>query len=199
MPALLKFTPEGPNILWGRTEFSIGFDSLNSVVQFDQRLTHFSDRITLNATSVLHDGKMFDFAIAPTAQFFLRDESGVRLGATAVARWDWGRNSLGTTLGWTAATQSSPTNPAGIADWSTGYGRRLAADGRLSHFTPHANLQIEKATGVHRQISLFEGIEYQVTERIAVDVSGQHYGLGSGAVDHQAVIALTVHFGKISN
>jgi hypothetical protein len=199
MPALVKFTPVGSNILWGRTEFSIGFDSLSSALQFDQRVNQFSDRITLNATSVLRDGKIFDFAIAPTAQFFLRDESGARLGATAIARWDWGRNSLGTTLGWTAATQSSPTNPAGIADWSVGYGRRLAADGALGHLTPHTNLQIEKATGVQRQISIFEGIEYQITQRIAVDISGQHYGLGSGAVDHQAVIALTVHFGKLSN
>ncbi len=199
MPSLIKFTPEGTNILWGRTEFSVGFDSLSSVLQFDQRINQFSDRITFNATSVLHDGKIFDFAIAPTAQFFLRDESGARLGATAIARWDWGRNSLGTTLGWTAATHSSSTNPSGTVDWSLGFGRRLTPDGALGHFTPHTNLQVEKSTGLQRQIAIFEGIEYQITDRIALDFSGQHYGLGSGAVDHQAVIALTVHFGKLSN
>ncbi len=194
MPSLIKFTPEGSNIIWGRTEYSIGFDTVNSVLLFDQRINHFSDRVTLAATSVLRDGKIFDFAVAPSASFFLRGEQGARLGATAIARWDWGHNSLGTTLGWTAATHSSPTNPAGIADWSTGYGRALG-----HHLTPHTNLQVEKASGLRRQISAFEGIEYQITGRVALDFSGQHYGLGSGAVDHQAVVALTVHFGKLTD
>ena len=199
MPSLFKFTPVGSNIIWGRTEYSIGFDTVNSVLQFDQRINHFSDRVTLAATSVLRDGKIFDFAVAPSASFFLRGEQGARLGATSIARWDWGRNSLGTTLGWTAATHASPTNPSGIMDWSTGYGRRLAAGGAWRHLTPHTNLQVEKASGLTRQISVFEGIEYQITGRVALDFSGQHYGLGSGAVDHQAVIALTVHFGKLTD
>ena len=198
MPSLLKITPKGSNTIWGRTEYSIGFDTVNSVLRFDQRINHFSDRVTLAATSVWRDGKIFDFAVAPSASFFLRDEKGARLGATAIARWDWGRNSLGTTLGWTAATHSSPTNPSTIMDWSAGYGRRLAAGGAWGHLTPHANLQVEKASGVTRQISVFDGIEYQITGRIALDFSGQHYGLGSGAVDHQAVIALTVHFGRLT-
>lgn len=198
MPSLIKFTPEGSTIIWGRTEYSIGFDTVSSVLQFDQRINHFSDRVTLAATSVLHDGKVFDFAVSPTAQFFLRGEQGARVGATAIARWDWGFNSFGTTLGWTAATHSSPTNPAAIMDWSAGFGRPLAARGALAHLTPHANLQVEKATGMQRQISVFEGIEYQIAGRVALDFSGQHYGLGSGAVDHQAVVALTVHFGKLT-
>ena len=199
MPSLIKYTPEGSNIIWGRTEYSIGFDTVNSALRFDQRINHFSDRVTLAATSVLRDGKIFDFAVAPSASFFLRGDRGARLGATAIARWDWGRNSLGTTFGWTAATHSSPTNPSGIVDWSTGYGRRLAAGGAWGHLTPHTNLQVEKASGVTRQISVFEGIEYQITGRVALDFSGQHYGLGSGAVDHQAVVALTVHFGKLTD
>lgn len=198
MPSLIKFTPKGSNIIWGRTEFSIGFDTVNSVLEFNQRINHFSDRVTVAATSVLRDGKIFDFAVAPSASFFLRGEQGARLGATAIARWDWGRNSLGTTLGWTSATHSSPTNPSVIADWSTGFGRRLAEKGAWRHLTPHTNLQLEKASGLRRQISVFEGIEYQITSRLALDFSGQHYGLGSGAVDHQAVIALTVHFGKLT-
>ena len=198
MPSLLKITPEGSHILWGRTEYSIGFDTVSSAVQFDQRINHFSDRVTVAATSVLRDGKIFDFAIAPSVSFFLRDQQGARIGATAIARWDWERNSLGTTLSWTAATHSSPENPAGIMDWSTGYGRRLAAGGAMGHLTPHVNVQVEKASGVRRQVSVFEGIEYQITGRVALDFSGQHYGLDSGAVDHQAVVALTVHFGRLT-
>ena len=46
MPSLIKFTPEGSNIIWGRTEYSIGFDTVSSMLQFDQRINHFSDRVT---------------------------------------------------------------------------------------------------------------------------------------------------------
>jgi hypothetical protein len=197
MPSIVKYTPAGTNILWGRTEYSVAFDSIDSVPQSGQRITQFSDRVTFSANAVLHDGEKLDFAIAPQATFFLRDESGARLGATAIARYDVGRNSMGATLSWSAATSPSPTNPAGSWDFGGGFGRRLAASGAWGHLTPHLNAVYERSIGFAGTLAAFAGIEYQITERVAVDASGQRFGLAGGSPDRQIVVGLTLNLGKL--
>jgi len=197
-PSTVRYTPEGPYIFWGRTEFSASFDSLSSAVQFDDRATQFSDRVTVAANCVVYDGKELDIAIAPQTSFFLRGDRGVRAGATAIARYDHGRNSAGMTVTWTAATAASATNPAGTLDIGLGYGRRLMASGPLSHLTPHVNWLWERSTGNGgAQISLFEGAEYQITDNVAVDFSAQHFSVWGGQVDHQIVVGLTVNAGHL--
>ena len=197
MPSVIKYTPMGKSILWGRTEFSAAFDSVDSVPQTGQRITQFSDRVTFAANSVLFDGERLDIAIQPQATFFLRDESGSRLGATAIARYDVGRNSMGATLGWTGATAPSPNNPSGSWDFGVGFGRRLAASGALGHLTPHTNVVYERSTGTGSAWAAFAGVEYQITERVAVDVTGQRFGLRGGSPDRQIVVGMTVNFGKL--
>jgi hypothetical protein len=196
-PSAIKYTPEGTHPWWGRTEFSAAFDTLSSVVEFDNRTTQFSDRLTLAANCVVHDGDRFDLAIAPQASFLLRGDEGQRFGATAIGRYDWGRNSAGATLTWTGATAASATNPAGTLDLGAGYGRRLKASGSLGHLTAHANWLYERSTGVGRTVSLFEGVEYQITDKVAVDFSGQHFSVWGGAPDHQVSVGLTVNTGRL--
>jgi len=197
LPSTIKYTPEGKYIWWGRTEFSLSFDSLASTVQFDDRATQFSDRMAFAANCVVYDGVKLDIAIAPQVSSFLRGESGVRAGATAIARYDAGRNSTGVSVTWTAATVTSPSNPAGTFDVGYGFGRRLMESGPLSHLTAHTNVLYERATGTARQISLFEGVEYQITEKVAVDFSGQHFSVWGGQVDHQITVGLTVNTGRL--
>jgi hypothetical protein len=197
MPSIVKYTPKGKSILWGRTEYSAAFDAIDSAALAGQRTTEFSDRVTFAANAVLKDGEKLDIAIQPAATFFLRGESGARLGATAIARYDVGRNSMGATLSWTAATVPSPTNPAGTWDFGGGLGRRLAASGAWGHLTPHVNAVYERSTGFEGTWAGFAGVEYQITERIAVDVTGQRYGLAGGNPDRQVVLGLTMNFGKL--
>ena len=185
MPAAIHYTPEGPSIFWGRTEFSASFDSLN----YDGTVRHFGDRASFAATTVLVDGKHLDIAIAPMASFLLRGDSGVRAGATAIARYDAGRHSGGVTLSWTGATSPSATNPAGTFDLGFGYGYNL---GKI---TPHANWVWERSTGISRQISIFEGVEWQVNDPLAIDFSVQHVSLWGGARDTQYVVGVTVNTG----
>jgi hypothetical protein len=197
MPSVIKYTPKGTSILWGRTEYSAAFDAIDSVALTGQRNTQFSDRVTFAANAVLKDGEKLDIAIQPAGTFFLRGEEGARLGATAIARYDVGRNSMGATLSWTAATAPSPTNPAGTWDFGGGFGRRLAASGAWGHLTPHVNVVYERSTGFERTWAGFAGVEYQITERIAVDFTGQRYGLAGGSPDRQLVVGLTMNFGKL--
>jgi hypothetical protein len=192
-PTTIRYTPEGRYVWWGRTEFAVSFDSLN----YDGSASHFGDRVTAAATCVVRDGEKLDIAIAPTATVLLRGDSGARLGATAIARYDVGRSSMGITAGWTSATHASVTNPASIVDIGAGYGYRLKPSGPLGHLTVHTNWQWEKATSTVRQLSVFEGVEYQINDPFAVDFSAQHLAAWGGQIDHQIVVGLTVQTARL--
>ena len=69
--------------------------------------------------------------------------------------------------------------------------------GPLSHLTAHTNWLYEKSTGDQREISFFEGVEYQITEKVAVDFSGQHFSVWGGEVDHQIAVGITVNLGRL--
>src|SRR5262249_54638402 len=113
-------------------------------------------------------------------------------GATAILRYDAGRSSTGVTFSWSGPTHASDTNPAGTADLGGGVGFRLMPRGPLGHLTAHTNWLYEKSTGGERQISVFEGVQYQITEKVAVEFSAQHLNVWGGATDHQIVVGLTV-------
>ena len=196
MPSTLRYTPKGGHLLWGRTEYSAAFESFTNLSAGDHRVTQTGDAVTLSATTVVVDGEKFDIAVAPQATLFLRNESGARLGATAIARYDAAGNSLSSTLTWSAATQASDGNPARITDVGFGFGRRLGTAGLAQKLSPHVNAVWERATGLPGTFSLFEGMEYQVSERVAFDVSGQHFNLRGGAVDHQIVAGFTFNLAR---
>jgi hypothetical protein len=194
MPSTIKYTPQGPFIVWGRTEYSVSFDALDSIAIRDRHVTQFSQAMTLTATSVLFDGERLDIAVAPQATVLLRGDSGMRLGAVAIARYDVGQNSIGGTFAWSGATHASDTNPAGTFDIGAGFGRRLAPRGLLGKFTPHVNVVWERSTGVDPIMSMYEGVEFQMTDRFALDVTGQHLGV-NGTVEHQVVFGITLGIG----
>ena len=78
------------------------------------------------------------------------------------------------TATWTAATVPDDANPAGTFDLGAGYGFQLAESGPLHRLTPHTNWVWEKSTGVPRQISVFEGVEYQATDNFAITQKGRN-------------------------
>ncbi len=193
MPSAIRYTPEGGHILWGRTEYGLSFDGVTSVDAGGARLTRFSQAVTVTAAAVLLDGDKFDVAVVPQATFFLRDESGARLGAVAIARYDSGHNSTGMTIGWSGATHSSDSNPAGTVDVGFGFGHQLS--GHFEKLTPHVNAEWEKSTGKAKALLAFEGVEYQVSERLAFDLSAQHVAGAGNTPDHQVAIGLTFNVG----
>jgi hypothetical protein len=197
MPSAVKYTPSGTNVIWGRTEYSAAFDTVTSAQVGGSRLTRFSQAVTLTATSVLHDGQKLDIAFAPQATIFLRDESGTRLGGVAIVRYDSGYNSIGGSASWSAATHSSDSNPGGTWDVGFGFGRQLSGSPLLEKFTPHINAEWEKSTGQRNAVLAFEGIEYQATERLAFDISAQHFAGAGNPPDHQIAFGITLNIGKV--
>jgi hypothetical protein len=197
LPSAIRYTPNGNSLLVGRTEYGVGFDTISSAVNTVSRSTQFSDRMTFAATSVVYGSTHFDVAFAPQLTAFLHGDSGIRAGATVIARYDGGGNTISGTASWTGATTASDTNPAGTWDFGAGFGRPLGQKGLLSQFTPHANLTLEKSTGFDRTLAIFGGIEYQLTQRVAIDFSGQRFGLVGGGEDRQVLVGLTINLGKL--
>lgn len=181
LPTALKYTPTG----W-RTELSAGVDTLAHVLEDSGDAgTHFSDHVNLAATTAFRAGEHFSWAFAPAISVFLRNESGCRIGGSLLGRYDRGGNTFSASAAWSGATRVSPTNPAGIFDLTGGYGHKFG------RFTPYGTVQLERATGLAGGYSIFEGIEYEVNNRLSLDISGQHYGLNSPVADHQIVAGLT--------
>jgi hypothetical protein len=197
LPSGLRYTPAGRHIIWGRTEYSVAFDTVTSADVVGGRLTQFSQALTLTATSVLHDGEKLDIAIAPQATLFLRDESGARLGAVAIARYDSGHNSIGGTVSWSGATHHSDSNPAGTLDLGVGFGRQLSGSHVLEKLTPHLNAEWEKSTSQNAALLASEGIEYQVREQLAFDLAAQQFASTGRAPDHQIAFGMTLNLGKV--
>jgi hypothetical protein len=196
-PSALKFTPGGNSFFWGRTEYSVTFDSIASEVNDGSRAFHFSDRVMFAATAVVFDSEHLDVALAPQVTALLRNDSGFRIGATTIARYNKGLNDLGAYLGWSGATSATDTNPAGVWDFAAGYGRQLASSGLPSQFTLHATTQLERSTGFESNLAVFAGVEYQITPRFALDLSANRFGLTGGNPDRQLMLSLTITLGKI--
>ncbi len=75
----------------------------------------------------------------------------------------------------------------------------MANSGRLSHLIPYCNLQLERSTGLSRQWAVFEGFQWEFTRAVSLDLAGQRYNLGGGAVANQLAATLTVNFGRPRN
>lgn len=195
-PSAIRFTPDGPGLFIGRTEYSVAFDSVSSAVNTGVRSTQFSDRLTFAATSVVYASEHFDIAVAPQVTTLLRGDSGLRLGGTTIARYDGGRNTIGFIASWSAATVASDTNPAGTWDLGGGFGRQIADKGFWSKVTPHANVNWERSTGFERTVAVFGGVAYDLTDRFSVDFSGQRFGLVGGGEDRQVLVSFTLNLGK---
>jgi hypothetical protein len=198
-PTLWKFTPDGGKLLHGNTEFSLGYDTAVSDYASGPLATHFSDHLNLNMTSEIIDAGHFSLAAGPQAGFWLRSDSGARLGAVAIARMDWGPaqiHSAGLLISWTGATHPSAVNPESTLDVGTGYSRKLGSRGRAALVTPHLNLQFEQSKGAAGFGIVTEGLEFQFSRRLAVDLTGQQAGLGTGLIDQRIVAAVTLNLGR---
>jgi hypothetical protein len=196
LPTALKLTPSANPGFWGRTELSVSFDALSSSAENSSNSTQFSDHVSFSATTVFYAGERLNLALAPIASFLLRGDRGARLGAAAIARFDSGLNSAGATITWTGATVSSVSNPSGVWDIGGGLGRRLANSGAWSRLTPHGNIVYERSSGDVRRVSVYEGLEYQVTRKLAFDISGQQMNVHSSSPDHQVVFGITWNLGR---
>ena len=185
-PILLKYTAAGDSLLLGRTEFSVGFD-----------YAHASNDITLAATSLLYDGEHWNVALAPTLTIVRQDGSGIRAGATMITRYDHGPASFGATATWSKASLPGPGTPADLASFGLGGGVRLAAAGWRSRLTLNGNALSEHASATRAATSTFEGIEWEITKRAALNFVVQQSDWRGPSRDNIFLAGLTINLGRI--
>jgi hypothetical protein len=183
-PTTINYTPYG----W-QTELSLGFDSVDSLQGTQpNRVTGFSTYMSFTAITAFDIGKNFSWAFAPLVTVMLRNDSGVRVGGSLYASYDFGANTVSGNATWTAATTASTTNPAGLFDMQAGYARKI------KKFTPYANMQIERATDVSVQYSVIAGVSYDLNDKLTFDLSSQTFGVNTGSPDQQIVAGVTWNF-----
>ena len=175
MPSLLKVTPLTGDSLLARTEFSLGFDAIDI-----EEAIHSSNHLTLSALTVLTSGPKFSLAAGPQVNWSTRGDAGIHAGGVGLARWDLGAHNLGLTGSWN-----------GVLDLGAGYGVQIG------RFTPHVNVQWERAKSVRGFYSATEGVAFQLSKKLTLDLVGQHLGAATGPVDHQVQCGLIYNLGKI--
>lgn len=197
LPTLLKFTPDVSDGIFSGTEFSVGFDSISSVEIGNDSDTRFGDRIGFAVRRALYQNGGFSFGVAPQAVFFLRGEEGARLGASAIAVYSFGKNSVVANLLWSAATDASENNPRQQTGVIAGYSRTLGSGPRLSRASAFAEFLQEFPSDEPSRVSLMQGVTYRVRPDLVVDFSLQQNGLAATPFDLIFATGLTYNFGRI--
>ena len=195
LPAALKFTPDVENVLLRETEFSLGFDAYSTLSADGRRRHQFGDRLAFNLRRALHRGEHFSFALAPRATFFLRDEKGARLGATAIGAWSYGLNTVVANLTFTGATSPSDNNSQRQTDIALGYSRTLGESGLANRFGVFAEYQHEFPSGRANPVSLMQGITFRARPDLVLDFAVQQSGVADGPLEVQLLGGLTVNLG----
>lgn len=70
----------------------------------------------------------------------------------------------------------------------------MASSGWAGRLIAHPNLVWGRSTSARGFYSLFEGVEAELSDCVALDVSMQHVGLRS-VIDRQVLVGLTVSLG----
>ena len=155
-------------------EFSVGFDSISRVDMGSDRDTRFGDRIGFAIRRALYESGGFSFGVAPQAVFFLRDEEGARLGASAIAVYSFGPNNLVANLVWSVATDASENNPSRQSSVIAGYSRTLGSGPRSSRAAAFAEAGYPLDSGDPK-------ILWLGSKRLVPLARIERYGVGSTA------------------
>ena len=195
LPAFLKFTPDVAG-LFSQTELGVGFDLVSSVSIAGNRETRLGDSLSFSVRRAVYEGGSFSVALAPLASFFLREKEGVRLGATGIAVYSWGLNSLVGNLTWTGATRPSTENPSGQVDVSFDYVRSLGSRCVWERLAIFAGALYENPTGHSVSVSLAQGMSYKLRPHWVLDLAVVERGLAFGPSEWEILGGATVNLGR---
>ena len=197
LPTMLKFTPDVGAGVFRQAEFSVSFDALQRDSSGAETESRFGDSLLLAVRRPVLEGDSFSVAVAPLAQFFLRDQAGARLGLLGIAAYSSGLEAVVANFTWTAATSSSPANPAHKYDFALDYAHTMGSTGIASRLGVFAGILIEKPTQADTSVSMSQGITYRMRPDLVWDVAIVENGLASGQAGYQVLAGLTVNLGRL--
>ncbi len=196
LPTMLKFTPDVSGV-FHRAEFSMSFDTLQRDSSGAETESRFGDSVLLAIRRPVWEGDSISVAVAPLAQFFIRDLEGARLGLLGIVAYSSGLNGVVGNLTWTSATSSSSANPAHKYDFAVDYARTLGFSGTASRLGVFAGVWIEKPTRTDTSVSMSQGITYRIRPNLVWDVAIVENGLAAGPARYQVLAGLTVNLGRL--
>jgi hypothetical protein len=178
-------------------EFSLGFDSLERVVDGDQSKIKFGSSLDFNVRRPVWARGGLSFAAAPKAEFFLRENSGASLGGKFIAVYGFGLSSLVLNVEGLGATSPSDTNPAWVAEVAGGYARSLGVSGVWSRFSLAFEMLHGSSKGEADTLSLLQAASYRVRPDLVLDVAVEQRGLRAGDFEMVLQGGLTYNVGRI--
>jgi hypothetical protein len=199
LPTSIRFTPPAANGLFQGMEFSLGFDTVERLGERGRERTRFGQTLDLMIRRRVWSSGGLSFAIAPRAEFFVRDGSGAKLGGKAIAVYGFGLNSLVVNVTGLAATAPSRVDPDWQVDLAYGYGRSLGHAGLASRFSVAFEAQHELPTGQDAALSLLQSISFRVRPNLVFDIALQQDGLQAGEFQFILAGGVTYNFGYLRN
>jgi hypothetical protein len=186
----VRYEPQQSETFWGRAEYSAAFELIPAYIDEGHS---FSRALRLNTSFVVRSGEKLDWVVAPEATVYTGGLWGKRLGAAAVARIHADKDHLDGILSWSGATHSSSSNPASELGVGFSYRRDLSGWPWLQKLSPHISAELLKATGHPNAVFAYEGVEYEVTSWLSLDLYAQHWAAPGSAPDHRIAIGTSLN------
>jgi len=197
LPTSVKFTPPVQSGLFHQLEFSLQFDALERILLLDDAAHKFGQTLDFVLRRPVYAGDNFSFALAPRAEFFLRDGSGANLGGAAIGSYLFGLNSLNFTVTGKAATAPSRVAPPWGVDVAYGYARTLGESGVAGRLALAIEAQHELPSGSPNRTSLLQSVTYSIRPNLAFDIGVEQHGLQAGNFQWIFRSGFTYNFGYL--
>lgn len=191
-PTVVKYEPDTNFFLLRQTEFSFASDTMTRSLPGDHPVVQFSDQQSIAVLRPVFQRETVSIAVQPQYTFFIRGNEAGRTGATLLAGWARGPNSLIGMVTWSVALRASDANPAREYDYELTYTRGLR-----KHWSALLDASWSQPSGQTHFGYLAEGILYKVSEKLTLDAALHEQDLGTGNMHPHFVGGFVYNFGRI--
>jgi hypothetical protein len=197
LPTTFRVSPPVHRGFFERTEFSLGFDSLERVEVNGQSETRFGEALAFMMRRPVWNREGLSLAVAPKADFFLRNNSGAVIGGKAIAVYGFGLHSLAANVLGAGATSASDDNPAWLAELALGYSRALSSSGAAKRFSLAFEIQNGFSKGQDSTLSLLQMIAFRARPNLVLDLAAEQRGVSAGEFELVLMGGLTYNIGYL--
>ena len=197
LPTTFKITPPVEGGFFHQMEFALGFDLLERVPRVSGSEIKFGDSLDLVVRRPVWSNNELTFAVAPSAEFFLRDNEGAVLGVKGIMVYGFGLNGLVLNVLGKGATDPSDDNPGWVAEVAGGYNRTLSGTGTAGKFSVAFEALSGFSKGQDATFSLLQAINFRVQPNLVLDLAVEQRGLRAGDFEMVLQGGLTYNVGRI--
>ena len=195
VPTTLKYEPDFAGPLLRQLEFSISSDTLTVVDPRGQSITQFANQHTVALLRPFFQRNGVAFAVQPQSTFFTRGQESPRLGTALLAGWSRGAHSLIGNVSWSAATHSSPANPAHEFDYDLSYVYSV----RRSRLSLLSDVQWTTQSALPAAGFVTAGVVIRVRRNLLLDAALRRQDIGTGQPHTHMIAGVTWNLGRVGH